>query len=147
MEVWRKHPGSGLLVSNRGRVIVWGKPTPGSKIGNGYRQVIRQGVPYYVHRLVLDTFKPNQHKWLYDRVDHIDRNKDNNKVENLRWSTATLNRLNSNAKNVSLRKSGRWRARIGLYGKELYLGSFKTKEEALAEVKRMKKEVRDLIEY
>lgn len=42
-----------------------------------------------VHRLIAETFIPNPNN--YDSVDHIDRNKHNNNVTNLRWCTTKEN--------------------------------------------------------
>jgi HNH endonuclease len=46
----------------------------------------------YVHRAVALAHIPNPNN--YEYIDHIDRNKLNNKMENLRWVTATMNSLN-----------------------------------------------------
>ena len=46
----------------------------------------------YIHRLVAESFIPNPSNYKY--VDHIDGNCTNNNVENLRWCTANMNRLN-----------------------------------------------------
>lgn len=46
----------------------------------------------FTHRLVASTFIPNPNN--YPRVDHIDTNPLNNKVENLRWCTDSMNMLN-----------------------------------------------------
>ena len=47
----------------------------------------------YVHRAVAHLFIPNldKRRWV---VDHIDRNKKNNNVKNLRWCTLSENSLN-----------------------------------------------------
>lgn len=47
-------------------------------------------VKYFrVHRLVAKEFIPNPNN--YDTVDHIDFNKENNNVENLRWLPNYIN--------------------------------------------------------
>ena len=61
--------------------------------GAGYRKVnlwssnkIRQ---VYIHRLIAETFIDNPENYKY--VDHIDRDKSNNHVSNIRWCSAKMN--------------------------------------------------------
>lgn len=56
----------------------------------GYRNSAR------IHRIVAETFIPNPNN--LPCVDHIDGNKYNNSVENLRWVTYTENSNNPNTK-------------------------------------------------
>jgi len=56
------------------------------KIGKtGYNSVYVDGKWKMVHRLVAEAFIPNPLN--KPCVDHIDFNKDNNKISNLRWVT------------------------------------------------------------
>lgn len=61
--------------------------------GIGYLQVCLysngKGKRFYVHRLVAQAFIDNPEK--YPEIDHIDSDKSNNKVENLRWVTRKMN--------------------------------------------------------
>ena len=89
-----------------------------------------------VHRLVAEAFIPNPDG--KKCVDHIDRNKQNNVISNLRWATYTDNNFNTNVrgdntsgfKGVSKCRGNRWYAFTSEGGKTIYLGSFATKEEA-----------------
>jgi len=66
---------------------------------NGYinLSLYKAGVPVKyksLHRLVAELFIPNpEHKPI---IDHIDRNRQNNAVSNLRWCTLKENMLNPN---------------------------------------------------
>ena len=58
--------------------------------GKGYMQVqFKDKKNYFVHRLVAMTFIPNSEN--KPHVDHIDGNKQNNTMENLRWVTPSEN--------------------------------------------------------
>ena len=108
------------------------KDTPVSKIGSGgYVCVNIDKKVYLVHRLV----------WFYhygvwpDTIDHIDRNKQNNKIENLRSVSQLYNNLNRSAhvdgkskyKGVSKKPHmNKWRATIKVAGMHLHLGYFDT---------------------
>lgn len=48
----------------------------------------------YVHRLVAETYIPNPDPQTLKEVDHIDRNRQNNVVSNLRWVSRTENMRN-----------------------------------------------------
>ena len=51
---------------------------------------------YYLHRLLALQFIPNPDN--LPMIDHIDQNKRNNTLENLRWTTA-LNNVNNRGRN------------------------------------------------
>ncbi len=91
MEIWKPIKElPGYTISNKGRVK---KDSTGqimvlSKNG-GYCRIT---ISKHVHRLVAEAFikKPNEETcW----VDHIDGNRSNNDVDNLRWVTPSENAL------------------------------------------------------
>ena len=104
----------------------------------GYRKIKIKSVRYYAHRLVwLYHFG----KWPSDQIDHIDGDKLNNKIDNLRVVTNQENQ--KNAKLPSTNTSGvmgvcvhnqtqKWRAQIQDDGKNKFLGLFDNFEEAVA---------------
>lgn len=63
---------------------------------SGYFQVNlwknNKGLNHYVHKLVAESFIPNPNDYLY--VDHIDTNRINNNINNLKWCTNSMNVLN-----------------------------------------------------
>lgn len=71
---------------------------------NGYLKIslCENGVNkyFYVHRLVAESFIPNPEKW--EEVDHIDRDPQNNNVDNLRWVSSYQNNVNRVRKQIKL---------------------------------------------
>lgn len=109
MEEWRDIPGyEGLYqVSNLGRVKSLKRPNRHGtftykqvilkqRIKRGYYVVYlykdKEVSNFLVSRLVATAFIPNPDNKPF--VDHIDTNKSNNKVNNLRWVTASENMNN-----------------------------------------------------
>ena len=133
-ETWKRLcEGSPYEVSDLGRVRKNGKLKKLSKHPAGYLHTKINGKFELVHRLVLLTFKPNPRPDFYDRVDHINQDRTDNRLTNLRWSNATLNGWNSDkTKGYYRRPSGRFQAQIRFEGVLIYLGCFDTEEEARA---------------
>ena len=93
---------------------------------------------YRVHRLVALTFIPNPNN--YEMIDHIDRNKKNNCVDNLRWCNHQINNANkskpktntSGLKNISFHKSSQtYKVQIFRNGKNITIKHFDTIQEAV----------------
>lgn len=127
-------------------IFSWIKSRPGAslvrRVGsadptNGYIKIRVMYRPYYAHRLA----------WLYmtgawppDDIDHINRNKTDNRWANLRLATRGQNGVNtkrrrdntSGFKGINQLPSGRWRAVITLNGKPCHIGTFDTAEEAFS---------------
>jgi hypothetical protein len=91
-----------------------------------------------VHRLVAETFLENKDG--KKCVDHVDNNRLNNNLNNLRFATHTENNQNrqislkntSGYKGVNFnKKTNKWLAHISIDGKSNYLGYFDTIEEAV----------------
>ena len=92
---------------------------------------------YKAHRLVAQAYIPNPDN--KPQVDHIDGDKQNNNVDNLRWCTNLENNNFDNqnfktkqCKYIGVRKtaSGRFNSRITIDGKRVNVGTFNTQEEA-----------------
>lgn len=87
-----------------------------------------------IHQLVAQAFIENPEK--YPWIDHKDRNKLNNTVDNLRWANPSMNNQNktkfgkkSRYFGVSFQK-GRYIASIQHNFVQYYLGGYDTEEEA-----------------
>lgn len=105
---------------------------------HGYVEIRIMWRRYGAHRLA----------WLYmtggwpeGQIDHIDRCRSNNVWENLRDVTATENQRNrtqiSNTASgvcgvTRWAKNDKWRAYIAIGGRQIHLGTFETKADAMA---------------
>jgi predicted GNAT family acetyltransferase len=100
---------------------------------NGYSVTNINGVRYRIHRLIYKF----HHGFCPDYIDHIDGDKQNNKIENLRSATLSENNQNSKAKKTNKLgvkgvciERGRYKASIKIDGKSKHLGYFYSLEEA-----------------
>ena len=64
-------------------------------LSNGYVQVALNGKPYRKHRLIGIQFLPNPNN--YQFIDHINRNRADNHLSNLRWTTQSENEHNKSS--------------------------------------------------
>ena len=101
--------------------------------GNGYLSGSINGCKYRVHRLVFLYF----HGFMPPQVDHIDGNRQNNRIENLREATSAQNNQNRVATGATKikgvvwhKQSKKWVASICINRKSVHLGSFEKIEDA-----------------
>ena len=97
--------------------------------GVGYQCIGIDGKVYRAHRLIWIWHNGNIDNNL--QIDHIDRNRLNNQIDNLRLVTLSENQWNRKAKGTSYHKrSNTWNAKIQAFGKRHSLGYFETEHEA-----------------
>lgn len=141
---WRKIEGfenysvsSAGAVRNDGTGLIL-KPANNSK-GHLQVRLCKNGKPksLLVHRLVALHFitNPGNKKC----VDHINGDKTNNKIENLRWATVSENAANSKIQSTNtsgvkgvhwFKRTSKWCVHIQINGVQTNLGYFATLEEA-----------------
>ena len=101
--------------------------------GNGYMRLnlSKDGKikKYYIHRLLAEAYLPDFCEDL--QVDHIDRDRTNNCISNLRMVTHQQNMFNTNAKGCYFYKNrNKWHARIRVNDKMHHLGYFESEDDA-----------------
>lgn len=133
-EALRYDPETGRFFwkSDRGSNHLKGKPA--GTIRNGYIAINFQGKFYLAHRLAWYFVNG---RWPEKWIDHIDRDKANNRISNLRECDASGNNWNKQTperefpRGVSLdKRNGSFIARSKLNGKHKHIGSFATVEQA-----------------
>jgi hypothetical protein len=109
---------------------------------DGYKQVTlhvekNKIITRKVHRLVANAFIPNPEN--KECIDHINGNRIDNRIENLRWATKSENSINkiTQSNNTSGfagvcydKTHNKWNAYYTLQRRQYKIGSFKTLEEA-----------------
>lgn len=92
IERWRKNEEYGVWVSTHGRIrLIKNKDFLNPRINqNGYCVVFTDKGREFVHRLVAYTWLGGKRNAKYN-IDHINSNKRDNSVRNLRWIEVELN--------------------------------------------------------
>lgn len=118
----------------------------GVSLKNGYVRIQVLNKNYLAHRIIYCMF----YGYFPKLVDHIDGNKSNNKIENLREATVSENHQNKKmSKNNTSGYPGvtwhtsrkKWIARVGHNGKCLQIGYFDDKHIAYQEYKKLKQKL------
>lgn len=114
----------------------------GCKTTHGYLVTSFRNKLIYVHRIIFAIKKD----WFPQMIDHKDRNRLNNRIGNLRASTAQKNQ--ENRKISKLNKSGctgvyfcngKWRAQLRSKWIRYNLGTFEDKSDAIKAIRGFKK--------
>ena len=105
---------------------------------NGYRQIHIDGKNYYGHRL---AWLHVHNGWPVGEIDHINGNRADNRIENLREATRSQNSMNSGARSDNrfgmrgvsvITRRGKYEANIKIDGKRICIGKYDTPEAANA---------------
>lgn len=105
--------------------------------GKGYRRGSIKNQKFLAHRLIFAMV----HGSWPEEIDHIDGNRSNNRIDNLRAASCTENMRNrkriktntSGVMGVAFNKTaGKFVARIGRAGRYVHLGYFENFDEAVA---------------
>ena len=117
----------------------------GCSNGDGYLRIRLQSQRYQAHRLAwLYVYG----EWPEDQIDHINRNRSDNRIANLREVTHKQNHQNKSKRSDNTsghpgaywdKQSAKWRAQIRHNQKLIHLGHFATIEEAVAARKAAEK--------
>lgn len=102
-EIWKKvktGKHTEYYVSNYGNCMI--KDTKKNEIKKIFKGFLNQQTGYmnfineYVHRLVAKAFLKNEHN--FEQVDHINSNRTDNRLSNLRWTSRYFNNNRLHAK-------------------------------------------------
>ena len=122
---WKKKPNRNVRLSD----------PVGSMMPRGYIQVSFLGTRYLAHRIAWLLYYG---KWPENLIDHINGNRADNRIANLRDVTQDVNMQNLRGPTVLnkvgllgvRKKRNKFQAQIRLHGTSIHLGCFATPEEA-----------------
>jgi len=131
--IWRARKDVPFYINTRLEGVRAGTRAPSL---SGYHVVIIDGGPHQLHRIIWAYHNGPIPEGIF--IDHIDGNKSNNKIDNLRAATPSQNgasRKGLPSHNTSgfvgvSRSKGKWQAQIGYQGKYKYIGTFENKDDA-----------------
>ncbi len=92
----------------------------GQAMPSGYYRLGFEGLDYYQHHLAWYYVTGI---WPFETLDHKDRDKANNRFDNLREATHSQNNHNSKVGQV-YRRSDKWAAQLTHNGQLIYLGVY-----------------------
>lgn len=122
-------------------VLKWKQSGPGKRKDliaqslskRGYYVVCLRGRRFYVHRVIFAMI----HGYMPNMIDHVDGDKTNNAISNLRPACHSLNGWNTAASGASGvtgvhwdKQTGKWKAAITVNGRNKSLGRFASIDEA-----------------
>lgn len=119
---YRYNPETGYIISPYNKKMI-------SKDKKGYKYIhIKNGIRLAQHHFAWYMTYGNVN---FTELDHINRDKGDNRISNLRISNRTLQQYNRGAKGYyQYKRTGKWIARISTNYKTICLGTFNTEEEA-----------------
>jgi hypothetical protein len=136
MEEWRHVKDfPDYMVSNMGRIakVLNATDFKGYRVLNLYKDNTKKAHRKSVHRLVGEAFLPEPGE-AQTTIDHIDRNRDNNLVSNLRWASPLEQMTNKNLRSkysLIKREKNLFRVYIIRNKVAVFDKRFKTIEEAV----------------
>lgn len=110
----------------------------GRLVSDGYIRVKVRNIDYYAHRLAWFYVYGT---WPKDQIDHINRDRADNRITNLRDVSCEQNHQNRSKSSNNMsgypgvywnKRRGKWRAHIKHSQNNVHLGYFETIEEAVA---------------
>ncbi|MFQ6183638.1 HNH endonuclease signature motif containing protein [Sinorhizobium meliloti] len=137
---WKERPRS--MFTTEGSWKIWNARFAGKEAFTSFKDGYKRGCIFYRHvRAHRVAWMLSHGVWPSGEIDHIDGDRANNKLENLRDVPGAENRKNarrprnniSGVVGVSWRKDTRkWSARVKIGGRVKCLGDFKSFDEAVA---------------
>jgi hypothetical protein len=126
---YRYEPSTGLIYGKYGKVI--------KRRDNGYIKLLNNTRGHRFAWFMVYGEIPNI-------IDHINRDRSDNRISNLSNVDRRINNMNSNRiDNAKLyyynKNTGKFSAQIGINGKKIHIGTYLTKEEAVQARKEYEK--------